>query len=74
MSQKIEMIISYTTDGSDYQYHDNHGVLTRCKDCSYFGEHEYWEGFATFCNKLDMQVSDSDYCSFAVRGESEVDE
>ena len=32
----IEMIIDYTTDGTDYQYNDNHGILTRCCDCQYY--------------------------------------
>ena len=32
----VEMIIEYTTDGTDYQYADNHGVLVRCKDCRHW--------------------------------------
>lgn len=35
MRKRVEMIISYITDGTDYEYHDNHGVLIRCKDCAY---------------------------------------
>lgn len=31
----IEMIIDYITDGTDFQYNDNHGVLVRCKDCKF---------------------------------------
>lgn len=41
MSKKVEMIISYITDGTDYEYHDNHGVLIRCKDCKYFASRNY---------------------------------
>ena len=39
--KKVEMIISYITDGTDYEYHDNHGVLIRCKDCKYFASRNY---------------------------------
>ena len=32
--QKVEFIESYIKIGnSDYQWHDNHGELIRCKDC-----------------------------------------
>ena len=34
--ERIEMIISYSTDGTDFFYCDNHGLLTRCKDCKYY--------------------------------------
>ena len=34
----VEMIIDYVTDGSDFQYCDNHGVLTRCRDCKHWRE------------------------------------
>lgn len=34
--ERIEMIISYSTDGTDFFYCDNHGLLTRCKDCKHF--------------------------------------
>lgn len=55
---KIEMIIEYTTDGTDYQYNDNHGVLTRCIEC------KYWEhGF--FCKKIRLDRKEDDYCSKA---------
>ena len=63
MSKTIEMIISYTTDGSDYQYNDNHGILIRCADCKYYD---------TWCDTplcgLDIidNPSHDDYCS---RGE-----
>jgi len=31
LSRYVEMIIDYVTDGTDFQYGDNHGVLTRCR-------------------------------------------
>lgn len=34
--KKVEMIISYTTDGTDFLYCDNHGVLTRCEGCKHW--------------------------------------
>lgn len=30
---KVEFIESYIKVGNDYQWHDNHGELIRCKDC-----------------------------------------
>lgn len=37
MNNKVEFIESYIKIGnSDYQWHDNHGELVRCKDCKYF--------------------------------------
>ena len=61
-NSKIEMIIEYTTDGTDYQYHDNKGVLIRCKACKYW-DHEYCvlDGVAHWRRK-----DGNDYCSMAV--------
>lgn len=36
MAKKVEMIISYTVEGEDFQYNDNHGLLIRCADCKFF--------------------------------------
>jgi len=61
----IEMIIDYITDGTDYQYNDNHGILTRCCDCQY-----YDTGMnPPECTSDDgLMYPDSDeYCSRAVR-------
>ena len=33
MKRKVEFIESYIKVGNDYQWHDNHGELIRCKDC-----------------------------------------
>ena len=38
---KVEFIESYIKIGNgDYQWHDNHGELIRCKDCSKRGSYE----------------------------------
>ena len=37
MAEKDEFIESYIKLGNgDYQWHDNHGELVRCKDCKYY--------------------------------------
>ena len=61
-TEHIEMIIDYTTDGTDYQYNDNHGVLVRCRDCKHF--RKYGDGRA--CSIVIGELHDDDYCS---RGE-----
>lgn len=33
--KKVEFIESYIKVGNDYQWNDNHGELTRCKDCKH---------------------------------------
>ena len=38
MTQKVEFIESYikfVNGSADYQWHDNHGELIRCKDCKW---------------------------------------
>ena len=65
MAKKIEMIISYTTDGTDYQYCDNHGILVRCRDCKYYGINECEHALGL------VGVKDDSYCSFAERREDE---
>ena len=65
----IEMIIDYTTDGTDFQYCDNHGVLVRCRDC----EH-YWDKYGS-CTRHEMNacrataflVTENFYCGYGVR-------
>ena len=59
---KVEMIIEYSTDGTDYQYNDNHGLLVRCKDCKYARE-EY--GFFCTRNITMSAITSNDYCSKA---------
>lgn len=58
----VEMIIDYVTDETDFQYADNHGVLTRCKDC----KHHY---SAVTCGLNKGMWFDESYCSMAERRE-----
>lgn len=55
--KKVEMIISYTTDGTDYQYSDNHGILIRCKDCRFYSPLMY------ICGKNSGGWKPNDFCS-----------
>lgn len=62
----IEMIIDYVVDGDDFQYNDNHGVLTRCKDCVNF--EPIMEDIAYCKNgKYTKFTSPDDFCSKAER-------
>lgn len=63
----VEMIIDYITDGTDFQYSDNHGVLTRCRDCKYYYNTNP-ERIAT-ANIICHQMHEDDYCSYAERRE-----
>ena len=76
----IEMIIDYVTDGSDYQYNDNHGLLVRCKDCKYF-EYDHVEKLDgiplivahEICTRWSdgVKTSENGYCFLGERGEQE---
>ena len=57
----IEMIIEYTTDGTDYQYHDNKGMLIRCSECKYANK------FTGSCPYVNFELTKYDYCSRAVK-------
>lgn len=59
--QHVEMIIDYITSGTDYQYCDNHGILTRCRDCEYFEENE------GNCAISGCYSTENDFCSWARR-------
>ena len=69
MSKHIEMIEDYIIKngkGTDYnppsyEWSDNHGILTRCKDCK-----RYCSG-SNLCVKHVINVTGYDYCSKAVR-------
>lgn len=63
MRKRVEMIISYITDGTDYEYHDNHGVLIRCKDCRYY--HPSMKN----CAWYPGDFKETDYCSRGKRDE-----
>lgn len=58
----IEMIIDYTTDGTDYQYCDNKGVLIRCRDCKKLHTVDCPMGLT---HGFNPELND--YCSFAIR-------
>ena len=62
MSDHIEMIIDYITDGTDYQYNDNHGILVRCKDCK-FTQTDGMDDYAIYCKKWDRwEMPPEGYC------------
>ena len=68
---KVEFIEEYIKVGNDYQWNDNHGELTRCKDCKYYRmdcDDTY------YCSRIDVRHSDArygwkpdDFCSRAER-------
>ncbi len=63
------MIIDYITDGTDFTYNDNTGVIVLCKDCKYY--HEEWDGteerfFESYwCEWAD--TDENDFCSLGVK-------
>lgn len=60
----VEMIIDYTTDGTDFQYNDNHGILVRCIDCHWYASDR--GKCLNYRSQLNGEVVAIDYCS---RGE-----
>lgn len=74
----VEMIIDYVTDGTDFEYCDNHGTITRCRDCIHYSENKpNYEGDelpVSECMSFDSPrrhsiVYGEDYCSYAERRE-----
>lgn len=67
----VEMIIDYVTDGTDFEYCDNHGVLTRCRDCKhyYFADNRIPQEQRYVCDIGGEVWQPDDYCSFAERRE-----
>ena len=68
MSKHVEMIIDYTVVGEDYQYNDNHGVLTRCGDCKYYRTD--FDVPQCECGEFELGLlypKPDDYCSKAER-------
>lgn len=63
----VEMIIDYTTDGTDYQYNDNHGILTRCRDCAKRHTNCMPVGKRYRCDVMNDYTEPNFYCGFAVR-------
>lgn len=61
MMEHVEMIIDYITDGTDFQYNDNRGVLVRCIDCHWYDSEK--GKCLNFGNKIIEKVNAIDYCS-----------
>ena len=67
----VEMIIDYVTDGTDFEYCDNHGVLTRCRDCKHYCytdnriPQEQW----CACDISEGTWHPDDFCSYGERRE-----
>lgn len=63
----VEMIEEYLHDenGGDYIWHDNHGILVRCKDCKYFdsGTDEDGKLFFKCLGWVYGGTSEDDFCS-----------
>lgn len=68
MMEHVEMVVEYLTDGSDFQYYDNHGTVIRCKDCALYGTNE--------CNMRHgfMGIKDDDYCSYGEKKMNDYEE
>lgn len=69
MRMKVEMIESYIRRDydQDYQYNDNHGILTRCRDCKHYVNRE-----GGYCRDMMCgTVEEDDYCSRAKRRQCE---
>ena len=67
----IEMIIDYTTDGTDYQDHDNHGILIRCRDCAKWNINGMPCAGKHGCDVMSDYTEPDFYCGFAVRRDTE---
>ena len=74
----IEMIIDYTTDGTDFDYCDNHGTLIRCGECAWYSENRenYDEDDLPMLTCMAPEgpkyiAGGDDYCSRAERIERE---
>lgn len=67
--QHVEMIEEYLKIGGDYQYFDNHGFLTRCRECVYFEDEK--DRVVRWCGKINKFTTSEEYCSWAKRKEDE---
>lgn len=63
----IEMIIDYVTDGEDFQYCDNHGILTRCRDCTEWHTDCMPVAGKHGCDKMHDYTEPDFYCGYARR-------
>ena len=55
--KKVEMIIEYTTDGKNYRYSDNRGVLIRCGNCRFYHD------LLFCCDQSSGEWWPKDFCS-----------
>ena len=70
MRKHVEMIIDYIVKDEDFQYNDNKGLLTRCKDCIFA------DGRSRACRNPDElrgELGELDYCSRAVRKDADIE-
>lgn len=71
IKRKIEFIESYWTGGelgSDFKWNDNHGTLTRCRNCKKHDENRLGtkDGeLLIWCNEIKRFMPDDGYCSLA---------
>ena len=65
----VEMIIDYITDGTDFQYSDNHGILTRCRECKY-GKWDIGDR-GMYCGRryVELDTTEDFFCAAAERRE-----
>lgn len=65
--ETIEFIESYKKVGNDYQWHDNHGRLVRCKDC------KDWEPtrncVTSWCSRFECYTTEEFFCADGEREE-----
>ena len=68
----VEMIIDYITDGTDFQYSDNHGILTRCRECKHWIDNDgFNHEHGAECSVMRMWMQPGDYCSYSKKREVE---
>lgn len=58
--ERVEFIESYikgVNGSADYQWHDNHGELIRCKDCKHYNHEKKW------CQHIMSANGDDWFCA-----------
>ena len=72
--KSIEFIDEYRMEDGDldWQFHDNHGVLVRCRECkyNYVTTRNHGKQDNPVCDFTDRKLTLNDYCS---RGEKRED-
>ena len=67
LKNHVEMIIDYVTDGTDFRYHENHGILVRCRDCAKWHVDCLPVGEKHGCDVMSDYTEPDFYCGSAVR-------